>query len=146
MTHHRTTVSRREASQSTWQLTKRERRVLKRLIQRQDIIIKPADEGSGTAVMGMDWYENKCLRQLNCTPFYEKMDNDNSQLIHECDNSTKWLMTSQQSTSKKTLLNQGAFTSFQKHTNKVILVVLLSLATAIPQSTFLSSSIIISTH
>ena len=84
MIHHRTTVSRLGASQSTWQLTKRERRSLKRLIQRQDIIIKPADEGSGTFVMGMDWYENECLRQLNSTPFYEKMDNGNSQLTHEC--------------------------------------------------------------
>ena len=42
-------------------LTKRERRALKRLIRREDIIIKPADKGSGTVVMDMDWYENECL-------------------------------------------------------------------------------------
>ena len=46
-------------------LTKRERRALKRLIRREDIIIKPADKGSGTVVMDMDCYENECLRQLN---------------------------------------------------------------------------------
>ena len=65
-------------------LTKRERRALKRLIRREDIIIKPADKGSGTVVMDMDWYENECLRQLNDTQFYEKIDNDISPLTHEC--------------------------------------------------------------
>ena len=57
-------------------LTKRERRALKRLIRREDIIIKPADKGSGTTVMDMDCYENECLRQLNDTEFYEKIDKD----------------------------------------------------------------------
>ena len=45
-------------------LTKRERRALKRLIRRE---YKPADKGSGTVVMDMAWYENECLRQLNDT-------------------------------------------------------------------------------
>lgn len=35
-------------------LAKRERRALKRLIRRQDIIIKPVDKGWGTGVMDMD--------------------------------------------------------------------------------------------
>ena len=65
-------------------LTKRERRALNRLIRRQDIIIKPADKGSGIVVMDMDWYENECLRQLNDTQFYEKMDKDISPLTYEC--------------------------------------------------------------
>ena len=34
--------------------------------------------------MDMDWYENECLRQLNDTQFYEKIDNDTSPLTHEC--------------------------------------------------------------
>ena len=63
-------------------LTKRERRALKRLIRREDIIIKPADKGSGTVVMDMDWYENECLRQLNDIQFYEKIDNNTCQKIH----------------------------------------------------------------
>ena len=65
-------------------LTKRERRALKRLIRREDIIIKPADKGSGTVVMDMDCYENECLRQLNDTEFYEKIDKDITPLTHEC--------------------------------------------------------------
>lgn len=65
-------------------LTKRERRALKRLIQREDIIIKFADKGSGTVVMDMDWYKNECLQQLNDIQFYEKIDNDTSPLTHEC--------------------------------------------------------------
>ena len=35
--------------------------------------------------MDMDWYENECLRQLNDTQFYEKIDNDISPLTHECE-------------------------------------------------------------
>ena len=65
-------------------LTKRERRALKRLIRREDIIIKPADKGSGTVVMDIGCYENECLRQLNDTEFYQKIDKDITPLTHEC--------------------------------------------------------------
>ena len=52
--------------------------------QREDIIIKPADKGSDTDVMDMDWYENECLRQLNNSQFYEKIDKDLTPHTHEC--------------------------------------------------------------
>ena len=57
---------------------------MKRLIHRDDIIIKPADKGSGTVVMDMDRYESECLRQLHNTRFYEKIDKDITPLTREC--------------------------------------------------------------
>ena len=57
---------------------KRERKAIKRLTRRDDIIIKPADKGLGKVVMDMDRYENECLRQLNNTQFYEKIVRLNS--------------------------------------------------------------------
>ena len=68
-------------------LTTRERRALNRSListQREDIIIKPADKGSDTVVMDMDWYENECLSQLNNLQFYEKIDKDLTPQTHEC--------------------------------------------------------------
>ena len=57
-------------------LTTRERHALKQLHRRTDIIIKAADKGSGTVVMDRDWYINECLRQLNDTKFYRRLDTD----------------------------------------------------------------------
>ena len=136
-------------------LTKRERsrRALKPLIRREDIIIRPADKSSGTIVMDMDWYENECLRQLNDIQFYEKLTMTLLRLLMNVSkntfpvyNSTKWLMTRQGNTLKKTRLNQVAFTPFRKYTNKVILVALWSPATAIPPSVFPNSLTIIFNH
>ena len=45
-------------------LTKDERQALRNLKKRQDIIIKPADKGSGTVVMDKSWYIDECNRQL----------------------------------------------------------------------------------
>ena len=37
-------------------LPKPERRAIKQLQKRVDIVIKPADKGSGTVIMDRDWY------------------------------------------------------------------------------------------
>jgi len=46
-------------------LTRRERQAHKKLQRRTDIVIKPADKGSGTVVMNRQDYLNECYRQLN---------------------------------------------------------------------------------
>ena len=48
----------------TGNLTKDERQALRNLKRRQDIIIKPADKGSGTVFMDKSWYIDECNRQL----------------------------------------------------------------------------------
>ena len=45
-------------------LTVTERQAIGQLKQRQDIIIKPADKGSGTVVMDKTWYIDECNRHL----------------------------------------------------------------------------------
>ena len=57
-------------------LTNDERNTLNQLTKRTDIIIKPADKGSGTVVMDKQLYIDECTRQLNNTKFYEKHDKD----------------------------------------------------------------------
>ena len=48
-------------------LSKEERKALTKLRKRSDIVIKPADKGSGTVVMDYSWYVTECHRQLNDT-------------------------------------------------------------------------------
>ena len=57
-------------------LTTQERDALQKLTRRTDIVIKPADKGSGTVVMDKQFYINECNQQLTDTKFYEKHDND----------------------------------------------------------------------
>ena len=57
-------------------LTATERQAISQLKQRQDIIIKPADKGSGTVVMDKTWYIDECNRQLTDTKFYQRLDED----------------------------------------------------------------------
>ena len=57
-------------------LTTRQRHAHKQLRRRTDITIKAADNGSGTVIMDRDWYINECLRQLNDTKFYRRLDTD----------------------------------------------------------------------
>jgi len=57
-------------------LTRRERQALKKLQRRTDIVIKPADKGSGTVVMNRQDYLNECYRQLNNQQFYKKVNED----------------------------------------------------------------------
>ena len=45
-------------------LTMTERQAISQLKQRQDIIVKPADKGSGTVVMDKTWYIDECLQIL----------------------------------------------------------------------------------
>ena len=51
-------------------------KLLNNLKERQDIIIKPAEQGSGTVVMDKTWYINECNRQLSDTKLYKRLDND----------------------------------------------------------------------
>ena len=64
-------------------LTQHERQALRNLKKRQDIIIKPADKGSGTVVMDRTWYVDECNRQLNDPKFYKKQDGDITNQIQE---------------------------------------------------------------
>ena len=57
-------------------LTATERQAIRQLRQRQDIIIKPADKGSGTVVMDKTWYIDECNRQLSDTKFYRRLNED----------------------------------------------------------------------
>ena len=41
-----------------------------------DIIIKPADKGSGTVVMDKTWYINECNKQLTDTKFYRHLNEE----------------------------------------------------------------------
>ena len=45
-------------------------------MSRTDITIKPADKGSATVVMDIEWYLRECYRQLENTNFYEKTNED----------------------------------------------------------------------
>ena len=64
-------------------LTTRERESLRNLKKRPDIVIKPADKGSGTVVMDKTWYVNECNRQLNDVKFYRKQDEDITNQIQQ---------------------------------------------------------------
>ena len=44
---------------------KEECTALTKFRKRSDIVIKPAEKGSGTAIMDYSWYINECYRQLN---------------------------------------------------------------------------------
>ena len=41
-----------------------------------DIVIKPADKGSGTVVMSRQNYLDECYRQLNDPSFYKRVNED----------------------------------------------------------------------
>ena len=57
LTHKQTPLSiKHDIVTATDSLTKDERQALRNLKKRQDMIIKPADKGSGTVVMYKSWY------------------------------------------------------------------------------------------
>ena len=49
-------------------LSRKERKALPTLRKRTDIVIKPADKGSGTVIMNHSWYVNECDRLSLMTP------------------------------------------------------------------------------
>ena len=59
-------------------LTRRERQS-----QRADIVIKPADKGSGTVVMNRQNYLDECYRQLNDPSFYKRVNEDPTEDINK---------------------------------------------------------------
>ena len=59
-------------------LTRRERQS-----QRADIVIKPADKGSGTVVMNRQNYLDECYRQLNDPTFYKRVNEDPTEGINK---------------------------------------------------------------
>ena len=51
---------------------KEECTALTKFRKRSDIVIKPAEKGSGTAIMDYSWYINECYSQLNDPNYYQK--------------------------------------------------------------------------
>ena len=64
-------------------LSRQEREAIKKLQKRIDIVIKPADKGSGTVIMDYNWYVDECLRQLNDNKYYQKQTKDLTEKIQE---------------------------------------------------------------
>ena len=64
-------------------LSKQEREAIKKLQKRIDIVIKPADKGSGTVIMDYNWYVDECLRQLNDNKYYQKQTKDLTEKIQQ---------------------------------------------------------------
>ena len=55
-------------------LTSKERKALRSLRSRSDIVIKPADKGSATVVMSRQDYLMKVMQHLDNRDFYERLD------------------------------------------------------------------------
>ena len=64
-------------------LSMEERKALTKLRKRSDIVLKPADKGSGTVIMDYSWYVDEYHRQLNDTKYYQKQSSDLTSKIHE---------------------------------------------------------------
>ena len=64
-------------------LSKQEREAIKKLQKRIDIVIKPADKGSGAVIMDYNWYVDECLRQLNDNKYYQKQTKDLTEKIQQ---------------------------------------------------------------
>ena len=64
-------------------LSKEERTALTNLRKRSDVVIKPADKGSGTVIMDYSWYINECYRQLNDPIYYQKQSTNLTNKIRE---------------------------------------------------------------
>jgi len=64
-------------------LTKGEKQAIRSLKNCDDIIIKPADKGSGVVVMDKDHYVSEAERQLNDTMFYQKLAHDPTEEFQE---------------------------------------------------------------
>ena len=64
-------------------LSRKERKALTTLRKRTDIVIKPADKGSGTVIMDHSWYVNECDRQLNDTKYYQRQSSDLTNKVQE---------------------------------------------------------------
>ena len=64
-------------------LPKDQRRALRLLKQRHDIVIKSANKGSATVIMDRKWYLDECYRQLNNPTFYEQQDTDITDTIQK---------------------------------------------------------------
>ena len=58
-------------------------KALTTLRKRTDIVIKPADNGSGTVIMDNSWYVNECDRQLNDTKYYQNQSSDLTNKVQE---------------------------------------------------------------
>jgi hypothetical protein len=61
-------------------LPSNERSALDNLKSRKDIVIKAADKGGSTVVMDTQWYQQECEKQLTNTNFYERLEEDPTEL------------------------------------------------------------------
>ena len=64
-------------------ISKSEREALQTLINRTDIVIKPADKGKATVILNTDDYKKECYRQLNDSKFYRKLQKDTTHHVEE---------------------------------------------------------------
>ena len=55
-----------------------DRNAIKRLQERKDIVIKPADKGGAIVVWRRDLYFQEALRQISNTVFYYPIENDST--------------------------------------------------------------------
>ena len=64
-------------------ISKSEREALQTLINRTDIVTKPADKGKATVILNTDDYKKECYHQLNDPKFYRKLQKDTTHHIEE---------------------------------------------------------------
>ena len=64
-------------------ISKEERKAIKKLQKRVDIVIKPAEKGSGTVILDYHWYVEECLRQLSDNKYYKKQTKDLTDKIQQ---------------------------------------------------------------
>ena len=127
-------------------LTATERQAIRQLKQRQGIIIKPADKGSGTVVTDKTWYIDECNRQLTDTKLYQFRNENITADIQKCVTLYVDRMHNDKLISDKTRqylkqsLNQDDFTFYPKYINRVMQAALLIHLIAIPLNACLTSS------
>ena len=63
-------------------LNDNEEKALKRLRQRKDIVIKPADKGGAVVVWRKDLYQKEAERQLSNERFYTRLETDRTDEIN----------------------------------------------------------------
>jgi hypothetical protein len=76
-------ISQKPTRPSFSNLNHEEHEALKQLKLNQDIIIKPADKGSGVVVMNKSDYKSEALRQLNNKQHYELLIGDTTTLCNQ---------------------------------------------------------------
>ena len=103
-------------------LTPAERDALKNLVSNQNIVIKPADKGSGVVISNTNDYIHEAFRQLSDTSFYKPLEDNCISHISVDITKTLTLMRNNKEidknvlrTSYQTIHVQDDFISYQKY-------------------------------